>query len=123
MLGIFNTIQGTWLSEGSDFYSYVQANLVGMGSDGAAVNLGQHGGIQKLLSDWMMKNIFAIHCLPHRLYLATTASISGIPYFSKFEDILNEIYHFYNPHGHKRKSHLRELASVLNVHVYQYSYV
>lgn len=46
-------------------FPYLENHLVGFCADGASVNFGKHGGVNKLLSDsapWLI----GIWCLPHR---------------------------------------------------------
>jgi len=121
--GHFNVLQKQWQEEKLDLTSHIKRNLVAFASDGAPVMMGKSGGLKKLLSDWIGKPLFSVHCMAHRLQLAILKALSGIPYFAKFEDLLNEIFHFYNRHGHKRKAHLWEMASILNIKMYEVSYI
>jgi len=96
---------------------------VGYASDGAAVMMGKKGGLSKLMNDWATKNIYSIHCMAHRLHLAIRKALKSIHYYEEFQSNINEIHNFYNEHGHKRKSHLRALAEVLDTKMYEVSYI
>ena len=40
-----------------------------------------------------------IHCVAHRLALAAAQSAAGIPYLTKFKDILGQMYRYYEASG------------------------
>jgi len=77
--------------------------------------MGRQNGLQKVLSDWISRKLYAVHCMTHRLHLAIRNAIKLVPYYNEFEENINEIHNFYNRRSHKRKTHLRQLASVLKL--------
>ena len=121
--GLFKALQGAWNEEKHDLIGYLRNNLIGYASDGAAVMLGKNNGLGQVLNSWTTEDIYTVHCMAHRLHLAIRKGFKSVPYYKKFEHLVNEIHNFYFRHGHKRKAHLRELASVLNEHLYQLSYI
>lgn len=120
--GLLTALTTEWEKD-NNFIIHVKKNLRGFASDGAPVMLGKHNGLKKLLDDWTGRKLYGVHCMAHRLHLAIRSSLKDIPYFSIFEDNINEIHNFYNRHGHKRKSHLRQLAETLNIKLYEFSYI
>lgn len=104
-------------------FPFFKVNLRGFASDGAAVMLGKHNGLKKLINDWTLNGVYGIHCMAHRLHLAIRAAITTVPYYTDFEAAINELHNFYNRHGHKRKAHLRELAYVMDVTMKELSYI
>ena len=84
-----------------------KAKTVGFGSDGASVMLGCRNGLAvKLKGD--IPHLVEIHCVAHRLELASVAAIKGIKQVQDIRDLLKGLsnqYH-YNPKA------LRELKAV-----------
>lgn len=46
-----------------------------------------------------------------------------VQYFAQFEDLINEVFRFYNDKALKRKAHLRETAIGLNAKMYELNYI
>ena len=121
--GLFESLKKEWTKEKYSFMSHLRKNLIGFASDGAAVMLGKHNGLAKIMNDWAEETIYTVHCMAHRLHLAMRKAVKSVPYYRQFEDLVNEVHNFYNRHGHKRKAHLRELAQVLNEQIYEFNYI
>ena len=41
-------------------------------------------------------NIISIHCVAHRLALATSQASQSIPYLCRFKEILSSLFYFYH---------------------------
>ena len=121
--GLFRSLTDSFSSEKHSFSRYARKNMIGFASDGAAVMMGKTNGLGALLNDWTEKKLYMVHCMAHRLHLATRHALKLIPYFHTFEKQVNEIHNFYNRHGHKRKAHLRALATSLEKPLYETSYI
>lgn len=67
--------------------------------------------------------LYGVHCRLHCLHLAIHHAMNNVPYYNLFEDSINQVHNFYNWHGNKRKAHLRELAFILNINMYELSYI
>ena len=70
-------------------------NVMGFGSDGAAVMIGRETGVSTRLKvhNPLMVNI---HCVAHRLALAASQASNDIPYLKKFKNIVHNLYQFYH---------------------------
>ena len=68
--------------------------LSGIGSDGAPVILGIHGGVSKLLKD-QVPLLVANHCIVHRLTLVAGQAAYEVNYLKRFKYVLNQLYQFY----------------------------
>ena len=82
------------------------------GSDGAAVMMGQRGGVAAQLKKeipWIVTN----HCVAHRLALATSQAADQVPYIKRFKLILGQLYRFYE-YSAVRTAGLKEIQDVLN---------
>lgn len=69
--------------------------LIGLGSDGAAVMVGQRNGVAKILKDKTEGLLVNCHCIAHRLALASAEAANEIPYLRKFRDILRQLFYFF----------------------------
>ena len=61
--------------------------LCGIGSDGAPVILGIHGGVSKLLKD-QVPLLVANHCIVHRLALVAGQAAYEVNYLKRFKYVL-----------------------------------
>lgn len=100
-----------------------KTNLAGYASDGASVTAGQQKGLIAVLKDYFKLNIFAVHCMSHRLHLVTGKALDKKAFFNEFEKDINSIYSFYNLYAHKHKAHLRRIASEMGEALYTISYI
>lgn len=121
--GYFKSLADSFIEEERDLYNHLRHNLIGFASDGAAVMMGKHNGLIKHFQDFTNRPIYAIHCMAHRLHLAILRSFKSEPYFGKFENLFNDLYRFYNLHGHKRKAHLRATSKRLHEVMYELNYI
>lgn len=114
--GGFEALRKAWESEKSGFSQYMQHNLIGFASDGAATNLGQHSGTLKYIKDWTKNSIFSIHCMSHRLELSIQHAFNQTIDFETnsrivseyIDSTINKVYSFYNSYGYKRIAHLKD---------------
>lgn len=123
----FEALQLSWQSEKrKEFYEYMQQNLIGFASDGAATNLGKYSGTAKYLKDWAKKPVFSIHCMSHRLELVIQQAFNKTDeQNSKVSEYLdktiNKVYTFYSTQGYKRVTHLKETCDRYNKKFYSLS--
>ena len=66
----------------------------GLGSDGASVMLGVHGGVSALLKQHV-PFLVSNHCIAHRLALACGQAANEIAYLKRFKDLLDQLYRYY----------------------------
>uniref|UniRef100_A0A670YFN1 Sperm flagellar 2 n=1 Tax=Pseudonaja textilis TaxID=8673 RepID=A0A670YFN1_PSETE len=76
--------------------------LVGFGSDGRDVMIGEDG-VAKLLKD-IQPCIQSIHCLVHRLEMAYKMALKNTPLFNILTDLLKNLYYFYHDSPMNKKN-------------------
>ena len=81
--------------EADGIVDVIKNNMIGFGSDGARVNLGKDNGLAKILSNWAERDLYKIHCMPHRLELAVKKTLKKDEYFPDAIALVNKIYNFY----------------------------
>ena len=78
--------------------------VIGFGSDGAKVVTGRHNGVAtKLKRD--IGHVFAIHCIAHRLALASSDAAESVDYIGTYASTLQSLHHYVN-HSSLRKEEL-----------------
>ena len=80
---------------------------MGFGADGASVNMGKKGGVQKLLKD-KAPLMTAVHCVAHRLELGVVNALKEQPLLTELQSILQMAYRQY----HVSPKSLRELRAI-----------
>ena len=81
---------------------------MGIGTDGAAVNIASNAGLKGLVTKevpWL----FWMWCLAHRLELAIKDALKGTP-FSLIDEMLLRLYYIYE----KSPKKCRELEEIVN---------
>ncbi|XP_048360107.1 zinc finger protein 862-like [Sphaerodactylus townsendi] len=68
--------------------------LVGFGSDGAEVMVGQNNGVAKLLKE-IQPCVQSVHCLVHRLEMAYEETLKSIHLCTVLVGLLQNMYYFY----------------------------
>lgn len=102
-------------------FPVVENHLIGFCADGASVNFGKTGGVQKKLTD-MVNWLIPIWCLPHRLELAVMGMLKKSPQADLVLEKLHLIYKTYH-YSPKSRRELKALAEDLQVSVRQPSRV
>ncbi|CAM5113172.1 unnamed protein product [Eretmochelys imbricata] len=69
--------------------------LVGFGSDGADVMVGENNGVAKLLKE-IQPCVQSVHCFAHRLELAYKGALKSIQLYTTVSGLLQNIYYFYH---------------------------
>ena len=88
------------------------SRVVGFGSDGAAVMTGKHTRVATRLKQ-RQPMLTSVHCIAHRLALATSQSGDGVPYISKtFKPTLRQLFYFYE-NSTVRMSGLKKIEQLL----------
>lgn len=87
------------------------ANISSFGSDGANVMTGSRTGVATQFRRENPK-LISVHCIAHRLALATKDAFKDVPYLSTYEDILSTLFYFYHNSG-VRSSGLKEIQQIL----------
>ena len=87
--------------------------LVGLGSDGAAVMMGRHSGVGVRLKS-MSPYIIHTHCVAHRLALCSAQAAKSVKLFDDYQTTLTNIFNFYS-NSAVRYNELREIQSILNL--------
>ena len=89
--------------------------LVGMGADGASVNLGKKGGVAALLRR-DMPHIIDFHCLSHQLELAILEMQKSCVLVSTVYDVLQLIWKTYH-YSSKSTRELQSIGTELGINV------
>ena len=87
-----------------------QHAMSGFGSDGASVMVGRRSGVATRLKE-TNPSLINVHCICHRLALASKDAFSEIPYLKKYEEILTSLFKFYH-NSSVRAAGLREIQRV-----------
>ena len=107
-----------------NIYNTIKVHLRGFSSDGAPTFLGRNNGLAKLLNDSTDHNLYAVHCLAHKLQLAVGHALDKAEgNHGKFQNTVNSIYSFYNNKSFKRKESLMETASALGEIFLELNYI
>ncbi|KAM6035510.1 sperm flagellar protein 2 isoform 2-T2 [Theristicus caerulescens] len=69
--------------------------LVGFGSDGTDVMVGENSGVAKLLRE-IQPCVQSVHCFAHRLKLAYKGALKNIQLYNILSSVLRNMYYFYH---------------------------
>ncbi|KAM4551083.1 uncharacterized protein C17orf113-like [Odontesthes bonariensis] len=88
------------------------SRVIGLGSDGASVMMGRHGGVGALLKQ---ANPFSIqvHCVAHRAALAALDAEKSVNNITSYKNTISSVYSFYK-HSATRTNRLRQLTAELH---------
>ena len=88
------------------------SRVIGLGSDGASVMMGSHGGVGDLLKQ---ANPFSIkvHCVAHRAALAALDAEKSVNNITSYKNTISSVYSFYK-HSATRTNRLRQLTTKLH---------
>ena len=85
----------------------------GFGSDGAAVMVGRKNGVSALMKK-ANPHCVSVHCMAHRLNLATSQASKDLPFLKEVEKMLGDLYrHFGGSKSGNRKCELEHIQKVL----------
>ena len=90
---------------------------VALGSDGAAVMVGEVGGVYALLKQ-DIPHLIKVHCIAHRLELAFADTVKAIPKLEEAKTMLQGIWKHYH-YSPKAVRELKELAETMEVRSYK----
>lgn len=69
--------------------------LVGLGTDGASVNVGSRGGLGAILKR-DIPHLIQVHCIAHKLELAILDACKQVVYVDKFQTTIKSVLKFYS---------------------------
>ncbi|XP_036602308.1 sperm flagellar protein 2 [Trichosurus vulpecula] len=69
--------------------------LVGFGSNGTAVMVGENNGVARLLKE-IQPCVQTVHCFAHRLELAYQDALQSVQLYNTVNDLLQNVYYFYH---------------------------
>ena len=84
--------------------------MLGLATDGASVMVGRRNGVSTRLKE-NVPHLISIHCVAHRLALASVTAAECVPYISLYSSILKDIYN-YLAHSSNRRAELEFWQSV-----------
>ncbi|CAC5374744.1 POLE2 [Mytilus coruscus] len=106
--GVLNSINEAFDRHGLPDW---KEKLIGFGSDGASVNLGNRSGVAKQIKDEVL-HLIITHCVAYRLELAANNAIKHHKIMLEIQDILQHMYKHYH-YSPKALRELRKLAEAL----------
>ena len=86
--------------------------LSSFGSDGASVMTGRHGGVATLLRS-RNSQMIAVHCICHRLALATGQASHHVPYLKQVKEYLLALwkYFLFSPIRSVQLKHIQDMMN------------
>lgn len=104
--GIVETVLNVFTSRGLSL-----EKLCGIATDGASVMVGCRTGVTTQLKG---KNpfILSVHCIAHRLALASGQAADAVPYVKQYQLYINHIYRYFH-YSTKHTAQLKEIQSIL----------
>ena len=87
------------------------SQLSSFGSDGAAVMIGRNAGVSTQLKI-LNPALINVHCICHRLALASAQAAGEVTYLQKVQEILSSLFSFYNKSA-VRTAGLKEMQEML----------
>jgi hypothetical protein len=87
------------------------SGLVGVATDGASVMVGCKKGVVTQLKE-VCPGLIGIHCIAHRLALASGAAADSVRYLVKFQEVLNSMYKYFE-FSPKNMARLEAVQSVV----------
>ncbi|XP_068952228.1 sperm flagellar protein 2 [Petaurus breviceps papuanus] len=77
--------------------------LVGFGSNGTAVMVGENNGVARLLKE-IQPCVQTVYCFAHRLELAYQEALQSIQLYNTVTDLLQNVYYFYHDSPSNKKA-------------------
>ena len=93
-------------------YGVSSSKCLGFGSDGASVMTGKENGVAALLKR-VNPYLISIHCVAHRLALASSQAASEVSTIVKYRQTLSALYGHFS-HSSVKSHELREIQQVLD---------
>ncbi|MEE6461244.1 hypothetical protein FKM82_001240 [Ascaphus truei] len=88
-------------------------SLVGIGTDGAAIMVGEENGlVAKLTKLDGLEHVVGIHCNTHNLLFSVLSSIKNVKYMEEVDGVLQRLYSFYY-FSPKRMRQLKKVSQAL----------
>ena len=106
---IFKCLMKALVDDGIDI-----SKCLGFGSDGGAVMVGKDNGVAAHVKR-ESPHCISVHCMAHRLNLATSQASNNIEYLKSVEKTLSDLYYYFG--GSKsgnRKCELEEIQTILD---------
>ncbi|XP_074876000.1 zinc finger protein 862-like [Buteo buteo] len=88
--------------------------LVGFGSDGTDVTVGENSGVAKLLRE-IQPCVQSVHCFAHRLKLVYKGALKNIQLYNILSNVLRNIYYFYH-NSPLNKNNLKATYEAIKLH-------
>ena len=99
-------------------YRIDSRQIIGFGSNGAAVMTGHKGGVGVLFKKQFNKYIESVHCIAHRLALVMSqaADKQNVPYLGKFQELMTSLYKYLKHSSTRVSSTFSEKGDQLENH-------
>jgi hypothetical protein len=88
--------------------------LCGIATDGASNMTGINAGVQVRLAQDVNAYLIGVHCMAHRLQLASSDAFATVPYLQTIEKVLTDVNGYFS-HSNKRSDKLREIQKALQL--------
>ncbi len=111
-------------ADGDAFVNFFKSKLIALISDGASSMIAPGTSLFTKLKELTGRSIISVHCMAHRLDLSIEWAVEKgtMPYFNRFDNLLNSIYTFYQSRGSKRFQHLQNMADDLGIRLRRLKY-
>lgn len=90
--------------------------LVGVGCDGASVNIGRNNSVATRIQDQGHDYILIVHCVAHRLELGVLSAIRDNRLMADLKDVLHKIYKHYH-YSPKAVREVQEIAESMDENI------
>ena len=88
-----------------------------LGTDGASVMVGQHGGVFGILKR-DIPSLISVHCIAHNLELGLQDTLKAIPLFREVKEMLQGMWKYYK-YSCKALKELKDLAESMDEKAYK----
>ena len=110
--GVYEAIDRAFTSHGLEGW---KDKLVGVGCDGAPVNIGKQNSVSTRIQGEDNRHVLIIHCVAHRLELGVLQAIKNNRMLEDVKDILKKVHKHYK-YSTKAVREVRELAATMEEH-------
>ncbi|XP_077867306.1 zinc finger protein 862-like [Saccoglossus kowalevskii] len=86
-------------------------NMFAAGTDGASVMVGKHAGVTTMLKTNINPYMISVHCIAHRLALASAQAAHKVKRIDKFEIRMNQIFNYF----HYSTKHMSKIKQIYQV--------
>lgn len=119
----FNVLIKAIKDEPVDLLGHLKSRLVGFSSDAAPVMTNKENGFSAQLNRFTQRPLYTIHCMAHRLHLASIPAFERNAYFVKMDQLIYAIYEFFvqNAQFTNRQRTRQFVSEFIDDHIYAFN--